>query len=223
MKIDGGTNNNSYVKDVINTEDEIMQLLFEEEIIELENPVYVEEVIENINYLLGKSYYFSHFIADGKEITEAPESFLLDQAGEINTLEVVAIEAKTFINDLLLSAEEYVTRATPHIKDLSDAFSKKPTSDNWLTLNELLEGIQWLAAMITTVDQSIIRPANWGSVVEQATNLEGKLGSLETALENEDTGGVAEILEDEIQPAFEVFGREITSAIDREGERDGVN
>lgn len=200
-----------------------MQLIFEEETIELKNPTNVEEIIENINCLLGKSYYFSHFIADGKEITEAPESFLLDQAGGVNTLEVVAIEAKTFINDLLLSAEEYVTRATPHIKDLSDAFSKKPTSDNWLTLNELLEGIQWLAAMITTVDQSIGRPANWGSVVERAADVEGKLGSLETALEKENTGVVAEIIEGEIQPAFEVFGKEMTVAIDREGVRDELN
>lgn len=166
---------------------------------------------------------FSHFIADGKEITESPESFLLEQAGDINTLQVVAIEAKEFINSLLLSAEEYVERAISHMKDLADAFSKQATGDNWLALNELLEGIQWLAAMITTVDQSIVRPANWGSVVEQATDLEGKLGSLETALEKEDTGGVAEILKGEIQPAFEVFGREMTVAIDREGERDGVN
>src|SRR5699024_6922886 len=95
--------------------------------------------------------------------------------------------------------------------------------ENWISLSELFEGIQWLASMISTIDQSIIRPKNWDVVVEAATTLQNELGELEEALENTDTILVGDILQYEILPAFETFGTEIKHAIDTEGIRYDLN
>lgn len=200
-----------------------MKLLFQEQAIELTQPVMTEEVIENINLLLGKEYYFSHLIADGMKVEESPEQYLLDKVDSINELQVIAVEAKEFVNNLLLSAEEYVRRAIPHLDDLADAFYHDPTSENWMTLDELLEGIQWLASMITTVDQSTVRPQNWDAVVEPAVELQDEFGTLEEALENVDTVLVADILQYEVQPTFETFAEEIKRAVDTEGMRHDLN
>lgn len=200
-----------------------MKLLFQKQIVELEQPISVEEIIENINHLLGRKYYFSHLLADGAEVTESPEEYLVEKSIYIKKLEIIAIDAKEFINDLLLSSEEYVERAIPHLDDLADAFYHDPTAKNWLTLDELLEGLQWLSAMITTIDQSIVRPANWGTVIEQATDLQDELENLEEALENTDTVLIADMLQYEIQPTFEVYREEIKTAIDTEGMRHDLN
>lgn len=200
-----------------------MKLLFQKETIEFEQSPTMEEVIEQINELMGDKFYFSHLIADRQEVTEAPEEYLLQNLTSITELEVIAFEAKQFVNDLLLSSEEYVERAMPHITDLSDAFYHSPGRENWITLSELFEGIQWLASMITTVDQSIARPMNWDAVLEPATELQDELGELEEALENADTVLVADMLQYEVLPAFETFAVEIKKAIDTEGMRYDLN
>lgn len=200
-----------------------MKLLFKEQVIEVEQNSTMEEIIEEINELLGNEFYFSHLIADGQEITEAPEEYLMQHLQEVTELEIIAIEAKQFVNDLLLSAEEYVERAVPHINDLADAFYHNPSQENWLVLNELFEGIQWLASMITAVDQSIVRPINWDAVMEPAKELQEELGTLEEALENTDTVLVADVLQYEVLPVFETVAVEIKIAIDTEGMRHDLN
>ncbi|AOV08509.1 hypothetical protein [Sporosarcina ureilytica] len=200
-----------------------MKLLFQEQIIEVEQNSTMEDIIEKVNVLLGNQFYFSHLVADGQEITEAPEEYLLRHLTDITELEIIAIGAKQFVNDLLLSAEEYVARAIPHLTDLTDAFYHNPSKENWMGLIELFEGVQWLASMITAVDQSIVRPTNWDAVMEPAIELQNELGTLEEALENTDTVLVADILQYEILPVFETFAEEIKIAIDTEGMRHDLN
>lgn len=200
-----------------------MKLLFQKEEIKYEETPTIESVIGKINDLLGSHFYFSHLIADGVEVTEAPEDYLLSNLSTVEELEVIAIEAKVFVNDLLLSSEEYAERAIPHITDLSDAFYHNPSKEDWLSLNELLEGIQWLTSMITTIDQSIARPQNWDEVVEAVAELQEELRTLEEALENMDTVLVADIVQYEILPVFETIAKEFKIAIDTEGMRHDLN
>jgi hypothetical protein len=196
-----------------------MKLLFQQQTIEFEHTPSVEEMIEKINDLLQDRFYFSHLVADGEEILEEPEQYLEQQLANIVSLEIIAIEAKEFINDLLLSAEEYVERSIPHLITLVDMFYNNPSRESWLELGELFEGIQWLSSMIVTVDQSVARPSNWDAVVAPATELQGELGNLEEALENTDTVLLADMLQYEILPVFEIFSLEIKTAIDTEGKR----
>ena len=134
-------------------------------------------------------------------------------------LEVIAISAKVFVDDLLLSSEEYTERAIPHITMLFNAFYINPTQENWIELSEVLEGIQWLLSMVEAIDNSIVRPSNWTEVMTPIAGLKEELGNLEEALENTDTVLIADMLQYEILPVFEVLVTEIKGIIDTVGTR----
>ncbi|MEK4406550.1 hypothetical protein MKZ26_19500 [Sporosarcina sp. FSL K6-6792] len=200
-----------------------MKLLFNEQVIEFEKIPLVEEVLEKINDLLQNDFYFSHFIVDGKEVLEAPGEFLKMNLRAIESLEIISVSAKEFINNLLLSAEEYTKRAVPHITTLADEFYNNPSSSSWAELNELFEGIQWLSTMIETVDQSVVRPSNWMDVLTPTLAMQAELGNFEEALDNTDTVLIADMLHFEILTVFEALSAEMKIAIDTEGTRHDLN
>lgn len=200
-----------------------MKLLFQKQTVTFEQTPIIEEVIEKINELLQDQFYFSHLLADGEEILEDPEQFLVKQLVNIDSLEVIAVAAKEFINDLLLSAEEYTERSVPQITELVDEFYNNPSGENWADLSALFEGVQWLTTMIETVNQSAVRPTNWDEVVTSSEALQTELGNLEEALENADTVLVADMLQYEILPVFESFVIEFKTIIDTEGTRHDLN
>ena len=196
-----------------------MKLIFQEQIIELDQMFSVENVIESINKLLGNDFYFSHFLVDGLEVTEEPEVFLTKEVGNIEEILVIAIPAKEFINNLMLSIEEYVERAIPYVVELFDGFYNNPTKDEWGSLAELFEGIQWLSIVIDSVEVSVIRPESWKEISTTTVEVQGELESLEEALENNDTILIGDILQYEILPVLEKIKSLVTKSIDSEGER----
>lgn len=200
-----------------------MKLLFKEQVIEFIKTPFAEEVIDKTNELLEDNYFFSYFIADGKEIHEDPETFLTTNLQGIFSLEIIALTAKDFINDLLLSAEEYTKRAVPHISTLSVEFYNNPSATIWTDLAELFEGIQWLSSMVETISQSSACPSNWNEELSPTSAMQVELGNLEKALENTDTVLIADMLKYEILPAFEALAVEIEKAIDTEGTRPDLN
>lgn len=200
-----------------------MKLLFKEQVIEFIQDSTTEEVIDTINELLQVNYFFSHFVADGKEIHEDPETFLTTNLQGVVSLEIIALNAKDFINDLLLSAEEYSKRAVPHITTLSDEFYNNPSATSWAELSELFEGIQWLSSMVETIGQSTACPSNWNEVLTPTSAMQVELGNLEEALENTDTVLIADMLKYEILPVFEVLALESQKAIDTGGTRPDLN
>lgn len=200
-----------------------MKLLFQEQTTTFEQTPTIEEIIETINELLQDNYYFSHLIADGKEIVEDPEVFLTKHVKDIDSIEVIAVVAKQFINDLLLSTEEYTERAVLQLATLTDEFYNNPTASSWTELGHLFEGIQWLVTMIDTVDQSTVRPAVWGEVLTHSSAIQEELATLEEALENTDTVLIADLLQYELLPAFEEIAGKVKDLIDTEGTRPNLN
>lgn len=200
-----------------------MKLIFQEQEIEFEQVPFIAEVIESINRFIGDDFYFSHLNVDGKEVLERPEQFLIENIADIDTLEVIAIPAKEFINELLLSSEEYTERVIPHLTTLFNDFYDNPTSRNWIELSEIFEGVQWLLSMIETVDRSALRPSNWTEIMVIIARLKEELPNFEEALENTDHILIADMLQYEISPVFEVFLKEMKKTIDRVGTRPNLN
>lgn len=200
-----------------------MKLLFQDQIIEFEQTPSTEEVIGKINELLQNDFYFSHLVIDGEEILEDPEIYLIRNIGNVESIEVIVVAAQEFINNLLLSTEEYAERAIPHITTLAEMFYNNPSPTNWYDLNQLLEGIQWILSMIGVVDESIVRPSSWSEVLTNVREIQAELGNLEEALENTDTVLVGDILNYEILPVFEALTKEVKRIIDTEGTRYDLN
>lgn len=200
-----------------------MKLRFQQEELTFEQPIVVESIIEQINNWLGETHYFSHLIIDGEEVAEQPEEALEINNGTMREVEVIAIEAEQFINDLLLSAEEYVKRAAPILEVVAEQFYDSPTAESYYDLNDLFGGLQWLNSMLSVVDESVARPTNWDVVKESVEPLQGVLQDFEDALENEDTVLLADLLSYEVKPVFEQLNEQLTAIIDQDGERYDAN
>lgn len=200
-----------------------MKLLFKGETIQLDNELSVNLITEEINSLLANRFYFSHLVADGVEIYEEPEQYLEQHLHEITELEIMAKTEQEFVNDLLLTAEEYIKRAVPEIEVLADQFYNNPDQESWNKFGQLLEGLQWFTHMIQTIDSVDQKPENWMNYLKASMSVEEELKNLKEALGNNDHILMADIINYEILPYFTTLGTEIQHTIDSEGYRYDLN
>jgi len=177
------------------------------------------DVLEKINSEANDHHFFSHFIADGKEIYEDTELYLEDHLHSINELEVVLKSVKEFINDILLSAGEYIQRAKPELPSLVEEFYHHADKTTWDRFIDFLEGLVWLNQMIATIDGTKQQPKNWDQYLNIAAALKEHLESLQEALENQDEVLVADTIQYELLPLLEELEKEINTTIDQEGYR----
>lgn len=199
-----------------------MELFIRGNMIHIDEPS-AESIIETMNEHLEDGYFFSHFVADGEEIYNNHEQYLLEHAQTIQKLEIITKTVEQFTNDLLISAEQYINGATPEIETLVDEFYKSPTEATWHRFVQLLEGIQWLQQMITSIGNIDGQPDNYPAYVAIATTMQEQLTELEEAMQNEDNVLVGDLIQYEITPLFEKLQSEITATIDKEGYRYEAN
>nr|WP_144921558.1 hypothetical protein [Paenibacillus bovis] len=200
-----------------------MKLIFKDEVIQFDTQPTVEVMLNKINQLLDNHYYFSHLIVDDKEVFDDPERYLQDYLSGIREIEIVAKTVKQFINDLLLSAKEYIRRAKPEIDSLSDEFYQNPTHESWHKFTQLLEGIQWINQVIQTIDTTKEKPKNWMNYIDLISTLDSELKNMEEAIENSDSVLIADLIKYEILSIIESLGSEIQSTIDTEGYHHDLN
>ncbi len=200
-----------------------MKLIFDRQEIDYNKTPSSDDLIEKINELLAEGYFFSHFIADGTEIYEDYEDYLNVNLGRIMKLEVIAKTEKEFLNDVLISAEDYFKRAKPDTAALPDSFSNQPTSETWSKFEMLLEGVQWLYDMLTVVGGSEARPSNWDAYAELAVVLQGDLAKLGQVVEKGDHVEIGTIIRDDIILNFAALEIEIGKTLDSEGVRQNLN
>lgn len=184
-----------------------------------EQPINTDTVIEQINEWLGEDMYFSHLEIDGVVVEDEVEEALDMKKDTAAEVAVITIAAKKFINDVLLSTEEYIQRAIPLIEQLAEQFYEQPTSNHWNDLNDLFGGLQWLNTMIGVVSDSTACPSDWQEVLATVEPMQEVVQDFEEALENSDTVLIADLLSYEIKPLFENLITQVTAIIDAEGER----
>ncbi|MCG3089599.1 hypothetical protein [Sporosarcina cyprini] len=195
-----------------------MDLIFQQQTTTLNTPT-SDEVIKQINNILKKDYFFSHFIANGIEIYEKHEEYLDNHINEIKQLVIIAKTVKEFVNDILLAAEEYLERAMPELTPLSEAFYDNPTSEAWSKLDQLLAGIQWINEMLMSIGTSGELPCNWTGYLSVSKKIDLEIENLAVSMENEDHVLVGDIILYELFPVFEQLDKEIKHTMDNEGRR----
>ncbi|WP_050179831.1 hypothetical protein [Domibacillus robiginosus] len=200
-----------------------MKLLFQEQIIQFEQDSTVEKIMEQINTLLGDSYYFSHLVVDGIEVYEEPEHYLNENSESIEKLQLIARTAKEFTNDILVSAEMYLKGAASELAKLSDSFYNNPSANSWSNFSDMLEGMQWLNHIINCIDQMNEKPQNWDEYLKLAAALEVELKNLEEAVGNRDNVLIGDSIQYEIMPLYDALETEIQTTIDTEGARHDAN
>lgn len=196
-----------------------MELIFQEQTIKINSPSTAIELIEKINDLLKKDFYFSHFIADGIEVFEEYEDFLNSKEGQIKRLEIVAKTIKEFVNDILLSTEEYIERATPELTGLARDFYDNPRAEAWERLEQLLEGLQWIDEMMLVIGKSGAVPLNWKAYLTVSAKMQEEIHNLSEAIEDEDNILIGDIIQYELIPNFQSLKNEAKQTINNEGMR----
>ena len=196
-----------------------MKLIFQEQQFEFDKVPSSDEVVAKINELLKEDYYFSHFIADGTEVYENHEEYLTVNVDRIEKLEVIVKTEKVFLNDILLSTEDYLKRAKPELVSLPDGFYANPTAETRSSFGLLLEGLQWLDEMLLVIDKSSERPADWGRCMELSQSMKAEIMNLSEAVDNSDNILIADIIQYEFIPMFESLENEVGKIIDTVGTR----
>ncbi|WP_252502388.1 hypothetical protein [Sporosarcina sp. Marseille-Q4943] len=200
-----------------------MLLIIGEQHIEYKEKLAVEEVIERINESLTEGYYFSHFIADGKEVYDEHEEYLESNLNDIKELQVVIKTEKEFMNDVLLSAEEYLQRAIPEVNTLVNDFNRVPTGETWGKFDMLLGGMEWLNDMLKVVCTSKERPSNWETYHQLKSNMQAELSKLGKAVEKKNSNQISAIIKNGLLPIFEQLEKEFGETIDSEFIRRNLN
>lgn len=201
-----------------------MELIFMDQRITFDQQPSAELIINKINEMLEESYYFSYLIIDGVDIyDEFDKIFMDEQDREIQKIEVVAKTAVELVNDVLLTADNYIRKAIPEITIITDGFYNKPTSEHWSGFQDMLEGVGWIKQLISSIDQIKEKPMNWEEYLKLSTIMETELKNMLEALENADSVLIADIMLYELIPVFIELQKEINLTIDNEGVRTDVN
>jgi len=196
-----------------------VELIFQEQQIKFDKIPTSEDIIMKINDLLQDNYYFSHFIVDGTEVFEEHEDYLNINMDRIEKLEVIAKTEKEFVNDILLSSEDYLQRAKPELAVLVDGFYATPTAETHTSFGQLTDGLQWLDEMLALIVNSNERPPNTELYTELAQTLQGVIVQLGEAVENADNILIADIIQYELTPLFEQLQEVTGTTIDTVGIR----
>lgn len=196
-----------------------MELIFHKQQFEFEKTPSPDEVVAKINELLKENYYFSHFIADGTEVYEGHEDYLTVNVDRIKKLEVIAKTEKGFLNDILLSTEDYLKRAIPELATLPEGFYSNPSPEIRSSFSQLMKGLQWLDEMLTVIDNSNERPGHWDTCMELSQSMKNEIENLSEAVDNSDNILIADIIQYEFIPLFESLGIEVGKTIDTVGTR----
>jgi hypothetical protein len=178
----------------------------------------VKEFFAEINTSLEEqNLYFSHLTIDGIDVYEDHFNYVLNRLTEVRNIVVVSKPYKEIVNDMLLSANEYLLRVIPKMNDLLDGFYTKTTKEQWIQFEQLLEGIQWLLQMISMVVERKVDYQNRNRYEQIQQQLVKELANLEQAMEDGDTTLIGDILQYEITPFLEQLSIEVTSTIEDEG------
>lgn len=141
----------------------------------------------------------------------------------IDELHVVIKTEKEFMNDVLLSAEEYLQRAVPELRTLADDFNRVPTADTWDRFELLIGGADWLNDMLKVVNNSQERPSDWKTFQKLTSTLQAEVSKLGKALENKKNREIASILKNAFLPVFEQLEKAFGETVDSEFIRKNLN
>jgi len=200
-----------------------VKLTFKQQHFEYNKTASVEEVIEKINELLLEGYYFSHFIADEAEVYENPEEYLRANLGRIKKLEVITKTEKEFLNDILISTEDYLKGTKIELAALPQAFYTNPTAETWTSFELLLEGAGWLNDVLAVIANSKKRPTNWEAYTKLQLALDAEVAKLSEAVQQKNNKQIGDIIQNGIIPNFNALEVEVRVTNDTIGVRQNLN
>ncbi|MDR3541397.1 MAG: hypothetical protein P4L69_10585 [Desulfosporosinus sp.] len=202
-----------------------MEIKILEDSIQLKNEVSSIEIMNIINEQLKvRDLILDRMSIDGRQVQGDFEEYLHDRVGEISIIEVHTIPWKKWMDGALIMALQYLGRAIPGVRRLSDDFYRGNTEENWQTLGQLLEGLQWLAELIHNLEQKGTQYySSWDTAISLTFSFRGLLANLEEAMTTSNLVSVADVLAYQVKPLLEAIDKNIQKTVDSEVKRYDLN
>lgn len=188
------------------------------------NAEVIADIIQQINSEIEKeNLHLSHLNIDGVDIYDDHAMYISDHIDHIQKIMVVLKTFPEFVHDLLLSTEEYIKQALPEVQLLVEELYQGDSKHTWTKFEQLIEGLQWIAQMISTIDQGTYQPSGWDQYMELHKNFQLIIVEMEEALQNKDTLLLGDIIQYEIIPGLKTLKNQVALTIDSEGKRYDLN
>jgi hypothetical protein len=195
-----------------------MEVKISEQIWQLTNDEQgVEKLFRQMDeFLQTKAYYLNHLVVDGIEVYEDMEAYILERVAEVK---VVHIEVSTFqqsVDQMLISADMYLTRAMPEVVKLIAIFYQGSRDSAWEKFDQLLEALDWILRTVSSIQDGRILYSNKEEYRLREQQLRGKVQLLLDAVESVDMTLIGDLLNYEIQPELQLLQNEIRKTLDSE-------
>lgn len=180
----------------------------------------IEKIIDSITEILNRDNAIAiDYIVDGISIKEDLGKYLSERLAETYEIEVITQTVQQLIQETIHSAYNYLINAIPQIRSMASEFAMEPDAITWQSLNELLEGLNWLIDSmermnaLKSLELIVTDYQVWNQYAQVTYNLIPSIKELDAALRNKNNRKVGRILSKEIGPAFEVMGNKLDGLI----------
>lgn len=159
------------------------------------------------------------FNVDGIRIQLELTDYLTGRLAVVKEIEIITQSVQALVLDTINSAYDYIQKAIPLIRRMAIEFEMEPDAITWQSLNELLEGLNWLVESMEKMNtqKSLETTVNdypaWNQYAQVTYNLIPILKDLDAALRNKNNRKVGRILSKDIVPAFEVMRNKLYGLI----------
>ncbi|WP_286946715.1 hypothetical protein [Acetobacterium sp. UBA5834] len=169
----------------------------------------IEKVTDSITEVLNRDNAIAiDYIVDGNSVKEDLSKYLSERLAEIQKIEVITQTVKQLIQETINSAYAYLKNAIPQIRSMASEFAMEPDGITWQSLNELLEGLNWLIDSmermnaLKSLELIVTDYQAWNQYAQITYNLIPIIKDLDAALRNKNNRKVGRILEKAVVPAF---------------------
>lgn len=170
--------------------------------------------------LKDTGYAFTSLTIDGVKIETDYVLYLSQRINDIQEIEVGVTSFRTLLAETMVSAGDYLERARPEVEKLGGEFYQGPTEESWQKFAQLLEGLQWLLEVVTTIESC--QPGKQ-TILGRGADFGEKIDMLQDALQNSDHVLLGDLLQYEISPLFSTLEKEIKELLNTEGYKDDLN
>lgn len=184
----------------------------------------VGELFKKLEALIENSdFHLSHMVIDGYDLYGDYYDYIVEHIAEIQNIKIELKTIRQLADQLLVSAEQYLTGAIPQIGQLVNGFYRGPEDETWIEFDKLLEGILSILQITEFIEENQISYKNRYVYLEVLSSFKMILNNLSDAVKNKDTTLIGDLLYYEVRSLFELLNQEIQKTIDNEVVRDDLN
>lgn len=169
------------------------------------------ELLNYLKTLQGQDLIIETISVNHHRIDGNWDDYIKMSFEQIELIEITHITDDEFTEQVVANLNDYLQQAQPQIEKLSDSFYLSPSPDEWNSLYNLLEGIQYIVTVIQTFTTHQKNPLQ--IVTLEYEQLLLTLKELTSAIEQQDSVRIADILLYEIKEQFEQLQKELQNFI----------